>query len=283
VRSRIKKYINEQDAGKNLIDMEYFKACRGIPVYVNDSKKGDKTVVLLHGYLETSEVWDDFAKLLKPHVRVVAVDLPGNGLSGTDANENSMEFMADVVADVLDYSGINRATVVGHSMGGYVALAFAEKYGERTEKLCLFHSTPNPDSDEKKQNRDREINLIEEDKLNLILNVNIANMFADDNLSRMEASIAMISENATISDPKGIIACLNGMKNRKDMNPFLSSFDKPLLFIFGKKDKYIAESVAVGLAEKFPNADCIMLENSGHAGFLEEPEISSQKLIEFIK
>jgi pimeloyl-ACP methyl ester carboxylesterase len=262
--------------------MEYFKTCRGIPVYISDTKKGEKTVVLLHGYLETNEVWTDFRELLKPYFRIIAIDLPGNGLSGTNADENSMEFMADVVADVLNYSEISKVTLVGHSMGGYAALAFAEKYGENTEKLCLFHSTPNPDTEEKKQNRDREIILIEENKLNLILQINIDNMFADENLQRMGNAIAMISENATISETAGIIACLKGMKSRKDMNPFLSGFDKPLLFIFGKKDKYITETVANGLIEKFPNAKTLILENSGHAGFLEEPEICSQKLIEFI-
>jgi pimeloyl-ACP methyl ester carboxylesterase len=262
--------------------MEYFKILRGIPIYIYDSEKGQKTVVLLHGYLETNEVWADFRTLLQPCCRVIAIDLPGNGLSKTDKDEASMEYMADVVADALHHSKIDKATIVGHSMGGYVALAFAEKYGDLTEKLCLFHSTPNPDSEEKKHNRDREIALIEEHKLSLILNVNIANMFADENLQRMEESIAMISENATVSEPEGIIANLRGMKSRKDMNAFLSKFDKPLLFIFGKKDKYISETVALGLIEKFPNADTLILENAGHAGFLEEPEICSQKLIEFI-
>jgi pimeloyl-ACP methyl ester carboxylesterase len=262
--------------------MEHFKTCKGIPVYISDTKKGEKTIVLLHGYLETNEVWTDFTGLLKPHCRIIAIDLPGNGLSGTNKDENSMEFMADVVAEVLNHSGISKASVVGHSMGGYVALAFAEKYGELTEKLCLFHSTPNPDNEEKKQNRDREIDMIKENKLSLILNLNIANMFADENLRKMGKAIMMISENATISEPEGIIACLRGMKNRKDMNSFLSGFDKPLLLIFGRKDKYIPENIAVGLIEKFPDAKNLILENSGHAGFLEEPEICSQKLIDFI-
>ncbi|MDR1595253.1 MAG: alpha/beta hydrolase [Prevotellaceae bacterium] len=263
--------------------MEYFKTCRGIPVYISDTKQGDKTVVLLHGYLETNEVWADFKELLKPHVRVIAIDLPGNGLSGTNPNENSMEFIADVVADVLNHSKIDKATIVGHSMGGYVALAFAEKYPEPTEKLCLFHSTPNPDTEEKKQNRNREIALINEGKLELILQINIANMFADENLQRMEDVIVMITENAMISEPEGIVACLRGMKNRKNMNVFLSGFDKPLLWIFGKNDKYIPETVAAGLIEKFPHAKTLILNKSGHAGFLEEPEISSQTLIDFIK
>jgi pimeloyl-ACP methyl ester carboxylesterase len=263
--------------------MEYFKTFRGIPLYISDTGKGDKTVVLLHGYLETNEVWTDFKELLKPHVRVITLDLPGNGLSGTNPDENSMEFMADVVADILNHAKIDKATVVGHSMGGYVALAFAEKYAGQTEKLCLFHSTPNPDTEEKKQNRDREAALVKDDKLSLILHINIPNMFADDNLQKMEEAITMISENATISEPEGIAACLKGMKNRKDMNLFLLGFDKPLLLIFGKKDKYISETVAAGLSEKFPQAKTLMLDNAGHAGFIEEPEISSLTLIEFIK
>ncbi|MDR1896258.1 MAG: alpha/beta hydrolase [Prevotellaceae bacterium] len=264
--------------------MEYFKICKNIPVYISDSGKSNskKSLVLLHGYLETSEVWADFTELLKPHFRVITIDLPGNGLSGTNKDENSMEFMADVTAEVLHHSKIDKATVAGHSMGGYVALAFAEKYDNLTEKLCLFHSTPNPDTEEKKQNRDREIELIKEGKLNLILNVNIKNMFADDNLKKMKENIAMITENAMISDPNGIIACLRGMKNRKDMNAFLTEFTKPLLMIFGKKDKYIPEDVANTLIRKFPAAQNLILENSGHAGFLEEPEASCLKLTEFI-
>jgi pimeloyl-ACP methyl ester carboxylesterase len=253
----------------------------GIPIYVTDTEKGEKTLVLLHGYLETNEVWTNFKELLTPHCRVIAIDLPGNGLSGTSP-VNSMDFMADVVAEVLNHVQINKAIIVGHSMGGYVALAFAEKYGDQTDKLCLFHSTPNPDSAEKKENREREIALIKENKLNMILNVNISNMFAAENLKKMEESIIMISENATISEPEGLIACLAGMKNRKDMNPFLSAFDNPLLLIFGRKDKYIPENLAIELIEKFPNAETLILENSGHAGFLEEPECSSKKLIEFI-
>jgi pimeloyl-ACP methyl ester carboxylesterase len=263
--------------------MEYFKICQGIPIYISDTKKNAKTVVLLHGYLETNAVWSDFSKFLEPYLRIIAIDLPGNGLSGTKATKNSMEFIADVVAEILNQSNISEATIIGHSMGGYAALAFAEKYSGMTEKLCLFHSTPNPDSEEKKQNREREIAIIANGKLGMILNTNIANMFADENLQKMKETILMVVENASISAPDGIIACLRGMKTRKDMNDFLAKFDKPLLLIFGKKDKHIPENVANNMIAKFPAAKALMLENSGHAGFLEEPEICAQKLIEFIK
>ena len=263
--------------------MEFFKTCRGIPVYISDTQKGDKTIVLLHGYLETSSVWDGFSDLLSKELRVIRFDLPGNGLSGVKTPEHSMEFMADVTADVLDVCGVDRATVTGHSMGGYVALAFARKYYDRTEKLCLFHSTPNPDSDEKKANRDREIELIETGKLDSILHLSIKRMFADENVKRMNETIKAIIENATISEHKGIIACLRGMKNRDDMNEFLASFAKPLLMIFGEKDNYIPKETAESLIDKFHAASHLMLQNSGHSGFLEEPDISATKLLEFAK
>lgn len=260
--------------------MDYFKICKGIPVYIRDSEKGEDAVVLLHGYLETSAVWSEFAGLLRP-LRVVVFDLPGNGLSGTN-EENTMEFMADVTAEVMTHCGIESATIAGHSMGGYVALAFAEKYPERIERLCLFHSTPNPDSEEKKLHRDREIALMEAGKLGAVLKVSVPNMFAAGNAAKMRAEITKISANAMVSDIEGIVACLKGMKSRKDMNDFLATFDKPLLMVFGRRDNYISEETARALTEKFPKARVATLENSGHAGFLEEPADAALALVKLI-
>ncbi|MDR0560971.1 MAG: alpha/beta hydrolase [Prevotellaceae bacterium] len=266
--------------------MEYFKTCRNIPVYINEiNEKGDRTAVFLHGYLETNEVWTDFVDMIcdaDPNLRIVVMDLPGHGLSGTNEGENSMDFMADVIADVFTSAKIEKATVTGHSMGGYVALAFAEKYPELVEKLCLFHSTPNPDSEDKKKNRDREIKLIREQKLNQILETSLPNMFASAIPEVTDDYVDMIKESAEISDSEGFIACLNGMKNRKDMNDFLAGFDKPLLMIFGKKDKHITEDTANSLITRFPKAEVLMLENSGHLGFIEEPEICLRTLHKFI-
>ncbi|MDR2564345.1 MAG: alpha/beta hydrolase [Prevotellaceae bacterium] len=262
--------------------MEFFTSCHGIPVFVNDSQKGDKTVVLLHGYLESSNVWEGFAALLSKEFRVITFDLPGNGLSGTRLPEHDMEFMADVTSAVLDVCGVKSASVTGHSMGGYVALAFARKYFERIDKLCLFHSTPNPDSEEKKANRDREIELIEAGKRELILRTAISGMFANENRKRLSEVIEEIVENAAVAEPEGTIACLRGMKNRDDMNGFLSSFTKPLMMIFGAKDNYISVETAEALMVKFPASRNLMLQNSGHSGFLEEAEISASALMEFL-
>ena len=122
-------------------------------VYISDSQAGDRCVVLLHGYLESLRVWDDFVGLLTDKVRVGAIDIPGHGRSSNIAPVHTMELMADVVAGVLDTLGIEKVTMVGHSMGGYVALAFCAAYAHRLDGLVLLSSTPNPDTDLKRENR----------------------------------------------------------------------------------------------------------------------------------
>ncbi len=162
-----------------------------------------------------------------------------------------------------------------------MALAFAKKHGDALKGLCLFHSTPNPDTEEKKVNRDREIALICEDKLRLIISQAIPNIFAPNNVKRFEETIEEIKVNAEFADKDGIIACLRGMKEREDMNTLLLAYAKPLLLVFGKCDNLIGLDVAENMIDKFKNAAVLVLENSGHIGFLEEPEASTQGLLAF--
>jgi pimeloyl-ACP methyl ester carboxylesterase len=123
-----------------------------------------KCVVLLHGYLESMYVWDDFVPLLRRDVRVITVDIPGHGISQVLGEKHTMEQMAGVVRDMLDALDIERCTLVGHSMGGYITLAFAALYPERLDGLVLLSSTPNPDTDLKRENRQREIELVKAGK-----------------------------------------------------------------------------------------------------------------------
>lgn len=131
--------------------VEKFITAGDTPVHVCDSEKGDRCAVLLHGYLESMLVWDDFVPYLYKQVRVITLDLPGHGISVVKGPVHTMEYLADVVKDTLDALGIARCTLVGHSMGGYVALAFCEKYPERLDGVVLLSSTPDADTDEKKE------------------------------------------------------------------------------------------------------------------------------------
>jgi pimeloyl-ACP methyl ester carboxylesterase len=264
------------------MNRNFFTMAGGIPVHVSDTQVGSKTLLLLHGYMETLSIWDDFIPLLDKDIRIIRIDLPGHGMSGTNLDINTVDFSAQVACEAMLKCGVKICVVGGHSMGGYVALAFAANYPEATRGLCLFHSMPNPDPEEKHDGRIREITLIHEGKLTLAIAKGIPHMFADDNVGRFAEKITEIKEVAETCDPEGVIACLKGMMVRPDRNAFLSKFTKPLLFIFGEKDRYISKEVALELAERYKQAQVLWLANSGHNGFIEEPAKTAEQVNSFM-
>ena len=185
-------------------------------LHVCDSQKGDKCVVLLHGYLESMLVWEDFVPFLYKELRVVTLDLPGHGISVVTGEEHSMEFLADTVADALRALGIPRCTLVGHSMGGYVALAFCERHPDMLDGVVLLSSTPNADTPEKSENRRREIALVKAGKKDALARVAPEAGFAEDNRTRMKDYIEDLTEQVAVTEDEGIVALLNGMIARKN-------------------------------------------------------------------
>ena len=262
--------------------MEFFATCKGIPIHIYDSKKGDKTLLLLHGYLETLYVWEDFIAPLLRDLRIISIDLPGHGLSGSDKENNSIEFSAQIVNQVLDICKVEKAVVVGHSMGGYIAIEAVKMYPERFKGLILMHSGPFSDSEEKKADRDREIVLIRNSKLHSIVKMGISKMFAPENLRKSDEKIKEIIELTETHDPEGIVASLKGLKTRSDNMEFLKSYNSPLLLFFGKNDYHIPVEKANMLIELLPKAKYQFLEHSGHIGFLEEPQIVQNRVMEFV-
>ena len=202
-------------------------------LHVCDSQKGDKCVVLLHGYLESMLVWEDFVPFLYKELRVVTLDLPGHGISVVTGEEHSMEFLADTVADALRALGIPRCTLVGHSMGGYVALAFCERHPDMLNGVVLLSSTPNADTPEKSENRRREIALVKAGKKDALARVAPEAGFAEDNRTRMKDYIEDLTEQVAVTEDEGIVALLNGMIARKDQNEMLRASKVPQLFILG--------------------------------------------------
>ena len=251
-------------------------------LHIADSGKGEKCVVLLHGYLESMYVWDDFAPLLKDKVRVITVDIPGHGVSVVNGEVHTMEWIADVLRDMLDAMAIERVTMVGHSMGGYIALAFCEKYPERLDGVVLLSSTPNPDTELKRENRRREIALVRAGKKDVLARVAPEAGFAEQNRRRLQPYIDDLVEQVHITEDEGIVALLGGMIERKDQNEMLKNSPVRQLFILGKKDGYIPVEAAEEFIAKNPQAQVVWLEESGHMGFIEQPKECAQALIDFV-
>ena len=252
-------------------------------LHVCDSQEGDRCIVLLHGYLESLLVWSDFVPLLYKKVRVVTLDLPGHGISVVQSEVHSMDFLADTVADAIRALGIERCTLVGHSMGGYVALAVCERHPELLDGLVLLSSTPNPDTEEKSENRRREIALVKAGKKELLARVAPEAGFAEDNRPRMKDAIEELTEQVFITEDEGIVALLNGMIARKDQNEMLRATKVPVLFILGRRDNYLPVEVAEKMVSEHPEAQVVWLEHSGHMGFLEEPEATAAALLDFVE
>jgi len=230
-----------------------------------------KTIVLLHGYLESKEIWDDFAKDLAESFRVIVPDLPGHGNSELPAGSLSVEKMAELVKQILDKENIDKCLLVGHSMGGYVALAFLELFPETLSGLSIFHSSPYADTEEKKQNRDREINIIHQGKKAQVYTAHFPNTFAKENVEMFADEIEKCKERAKNMPDDGIIAVLEAMKNRPDRSILLKDTKIPIQYIIGEQDNFIPMEILNKL--QLPdNSEVVVLEKSGHMGFIEEKE-----------
>lgn len=262
--------------------VEKFIMAGDTALHICDSEKGEKTVVLLHGYLESMLVWEEFIPHIYNEVRVVTVDLPGHGISEVKGEVHSMDYLADVVAAALKSLGIEKGYIVGHSMGGYVALALCERHPEAVAGLVLLHSTPNADSEEKRKNREREIALIKSGKKELIAKTAPEIGFAADNRRRCKAYIEDLTEIVHLTEDEGIVALLGGMMSRKNQNEMLRQLAVPQLFILGRKDEYITEPIAAAMVEAHPQATVAWMENSGHMSFIEEPEACAAALLNFV-
>ena len=259
--------------------VEKFIMAGATPMHIADTEKGDKCVVLLHGYMESMVIWDEFVYLLRDHVRVVTLDLPGHGVSIVAGEVHTMEYLAECVALTMEALGIARYSVVGHSMGGYVALAMCELYADRLDSVVLLSSTTSADTQGKCERRRREIELIKAGKKNMLARLVPHAGFAPQNAKRLADRIEDVEELVMITEDEGVMAILAGMIERKDRDDVLRKSPVPHILIFGKWDAYIPLDVAEQLAAQHPEARVVWLENSGHMGFYEEPERCAEAIL----
>lgn len=262
--------------------MEKFVIASGVATRYCDCGVGSNPVVLIHGYLESIEVWDGFIGDLGKAQRVIALDVPGHGVSGVKGEVHTMEFCADVVAEIMNKAGVDKAVIVGHSMGGYIASSFCERYADRVAGLVMLHSTPNGDSPEKSDHRKREIEVIRSGRKEMLATNSPGKAFAKENRKKFSEIISDMADQVMFTDDEGIIALLEGMMVRRDLNDTISALKVPQLFCFGKGDEFISIETAEELIEKHPEAEVAWFENSGHMSFIEERERCSEVINGFI-
>ena len=233
----------------------------------SDTGKGT-AIVLIHGFLENKTMWNCYIPELSKRNRVITIDLLGHGETECMGYVHSMEDNAEIIHAVLSKLRIRKAILVGHSMGGYVALAFAELYPATVKGLVLQNSSSKADNEERKANRDRAIKAVKKDYASFV-RLSITNLFNPDNKERLVDEIEKVKLEALKIPLQGIVASLEGMKIRRDRSNLLHSATFPMLLILGKKDPVLNYEDGVELIKNtkvqlstFPDGHMTHIENA---------------------
>lgn len=243
------------------------KSDRHTSFFYTQKGKG-KAVILLHGFLENHTIWEKFAEELSTTHRVITPDLAGHGKTPCFSEAHPMEMMAEGIFEILQAEKIKDCILVGHSMGGYVSLAFAEKYPDQVKGIVLMNSTAAADSIEKQKNREKAIRVVTANKADFI-KVAIPNLFSARNRQTQTESINQIVEKALLTPLCGIVAASRAMKIRKDRINLLTRLDVPKLYICGAEDTLIPTDEISQQAE-LVKANYQIVEG-GHMSYLESP------------
>ena len=238
-------------------------------------------VLLLHGFAEDGAVWDEVAGQLSKGCRVLVPDLPGSGRSALPGVV-SMESLAAVLNDFLDLLAIDRCVFIGHSMGGYITLAFAEAYPQKLWAFGFFHSTAYADSEEKKAGRRKSIEFIGEHGSEPYIRQSTPNLFATSTREERPALIEDMVRRYSTFPTASLIAYLQAMMARPDRSSVLESFPRPILFIIGEKDQVIPSDQSLKQAHLPRIAQIRLLPDAGHMGMLEDAAAGRAMIQEFI-
>ncbi len=252
---------------------------KNINISYTDSGKGN-AIVLLHGFLENKSMWQDIIPVLTKKNRVITVDLLGHGKTDNLSYVHSMKDQAEMLKSVLDSLHLRRYYIIGHSLGGYISLAFAELYPKNIKGICLMNSTAKADSLERKLNRDRAIAMVKRNK-NTFIKMAIPNLFTEESRINFKNEIDFVKTEALKTSVQGVIASLEGMKNRKDRTFILHNKVFKKMLIIGKKDPLLNQKELINQV-KNTNTEIVKLSN-GHMSHIENKKELITTLLNFVK
>ena len=248
---------------------------------ISFSDQGTGTaVVLIHGFLENTTMWKNVVPEISKRNRVVTIDLLGHGKTDCLGYMHTMELFAETIAAVLKELRIRKCILVGHSLGGYIALAFAEKHPQKVKGLCLMNATSNEDTSERKALRLRANKMITNNFRNMV-RMSFANLFGPKSKTIFKKEIELAISEALQTPMQGYIAAQEGMQLRANRNHVLTDNSFKKLLIIGKKDPVLDFETSLDEAEK-TNSAFVVFEN-GHMPHIENKLALNDALKEFMK
>lgn len=238
------------------------------------------TLTLLHGFMEDHTIWDTLLPTLTRTNTVITIDLPGHGDSQNLAQINTMDHIAQAIKTIFDHEHIEQTVLIGHSMGGYITLSYAEQYPQTLRGIGLFHSNAHADSPQAQTNRLRAVSLIEQNKTNYILQF-IPDLFEETNRARLADQIHTLQQKAATLPATSLIAAQHGMRLRPDRTHVLTDTNLPVLFIIGKQDPRTPLDTLLHQATLPKHAEVLTLSPCGHMSHLEQPQASGDFIQSF--
>jgi pimeloyl-ACP methyl ester carboxylesterase len=239
-------------------------------------------VMLLHGFTEDRRIWDPLLTGMENNYQWITPDLPGSGGSAFNKSLNRLKDFAELISSILENENIPEIVLIGHSMGGYISLAFAEKHPEKIRALGLFHSSSYPDPEEKKESRDKNIRFIQNNDPSLFVEQSIPGLFSDSFKAQHSEEIHKLVDRYANFKRESLVQYLDAMKNRPATTGVLTSITKPVLFIMGEEDKAVPIKDSLEQCH-LPRISYIhILTRTAHMGMIENTSLCNSFVDRFL-
>jgi pimeloyl-ACP methyl ester carboxylesterase len=241
-------------------------------------------VILLHGFGEDHRIFNSTVSALEKKYTVYTPDLLGTGMSpvNTFPSNFSIEYLADSIAAFIEHEKIQNCVVLGHSMGGYVTVAFAKKYPQVLKGFGLLHSTALPDTPIKIENRLRGISFIQKFGAATFLETTAPNLFGTYTQKKHPELITEFLQSIPAFSNEALTCYYKAMMARPDLTSFLETTSLPVLYIFGDQDTPVALEDTLPQTKMPKRAYLYVLENCGHMGMLEQPTNFNNAVLDFL-
>lgn len=248
-------------------------------MYIHETGKG-LPVVLVHGYPLNHQIWTHQFPL-SSHYHIYAPDLPGFGQSRLQVI-HSMEEYADKISQSLETRGLDKVVMFGHSMGGYITLAFAEKYPEKILGLGLINSRATVDSETTKKYRHDQMLKIKNEGPAEALGAMSSRLLAPETLDSKPHVVDAFKKILETATAEGMILALHAMAVRKDHRDLLKQIDVPVLIIAGKDDQHVSAEESRSMADGLKKGTYVEIDSAGHMAMMEQPDIVTSTMQHFL-
>lgn len=248
-------------------------------IHFSEKGKGSP-VIFIHGFCEIGDMWEDIGSSLSSDYHVFYPDLPGFGKTPIESNQTTLEEVAVQLEEWMELKDIENPYVIGHSLGGYVALALLELMGQRIKGIGLIHSTAINDNEEKKHSRNKTLTFIKKQGVDKFVTAFVPQLFTTDTREKFANEIKIAVQQAKHSTLEGLIAFTQAMRDRKSRVDILENYSGRKLLIAGTEDGSVKIESSREQSHLFTHYH--ELEGVGHMGQVERKEEVLRLLQDFL-